>query len=470
MYVRGRECALGTLALALALGGCNGGGSSPLATAGRSVRAMSSSSPSPIAHIVLVIQENRSFNDFFATFPGADGTMTGQAVANANCSPPISAGPIALTEMPLDLKTDMNHTWINGYSVAYDGGKMDSFDVVKFGGNGPYECSYPYQYTDPSDIQAYWMLASQYALAEHMFTTQGSDSFTAHQDLIRGGTIVDPSKAMVDLPSCGNCWWGCDAPAGTVTRLVTESNSSGGTGPFPCSNKFKAEYPTLRDLLDAKGVSWKYYVPPSNQIYGKLLSAYDLVYPVRYGSEWKTNVITPETQILTDVKDGNLAAMSWVIPEAANSDHPGTQVGGQYVDDGPQWVATVVNAIGKSAYWDSTAIVILWDDWGGFYDNEGADLAKYAGPGERVPAIIVSPYARAGYISPTVYQFGSILKYIEQNWNLGSLGTTDRNAASILNCFDYAQTPITFKPIPSSLDASHFMRERHSYRPPDDDW
>lgn len=418
-----------------------------------------------------MIQENRSFNDFFATFPGADGTTTGQAVANKSCG--IKTGAVSLKEMPLDLSMDLFHAWNKGYSIAYDGGKMDAFDNVRFDGKTayPYECKHPYQYTNPQQIEAYWTLAREYALAEHMFTTQGSDSFTAHQDLIRGGTIVEPDEAMVDAPNCGDCYWGCDAPGGTITHLITPGNQYvQKPGPFPCSNDFAESYPTLRDLLDAKGISWKYYVPPSDQINGKLLNAFDLVYPVRHGSEWNTNISVPETNILKDVQGGTLPAMSWVIPEAANSDHPGTKVQGKYVDDGPQWIATVVNAIGESSYWDSTAIIIVWDDWGGLYDNEGGLLSKYGGPGERVPALIVSPYARAGHISKTTYQFGSILKFIEGNWKLGSLGTTDVKVNSILDCFDYEQSPIPFQSIPSSRDKAYFFHEQHSYRPPDDDW
>jgi phospholipase C len=431
----------------------------------------SHSSSSPIQHVVLLIQENRSFNDFFAGYPNADGTTTGQAVTNKNCSPPIYGGPIALAKAPLILTKDLNHTWRSGYSVAYDGGKMDSFDNIRFStGAGPYECSYPYMYTDPSQITPYWTLASQYTLAEHMFTTIGSDSFTAHQDLIRGGTIVEPNKAMVDDPTCGDCWWGCNASPGTFTHLITSGNKWVQVGPKPCTTDFKSSYKTLRDLLDAKSVSWKYYVPPSDEIFGKLLSAFDVIAPVRYGPEWNTNIITPETKILDDVSDDDLAAVSWVVPEAGNSDHPYTEINGKFVDNGPEWIATVVNAIGQSSYWDSTAIIIVWDDWGGIYDNEGGVLGKYAGPGERVPALIVSPYARAGYISKTTYQFGSILKYIEQNWSLGSLGTTDKTSASIIDCFDYKQTPIKFKKIASSLGKSYFMHEPHSYRPPDTDW
>jgi phospholipase C len=267
---------------------------------------------------------------------------------------------------------------------------------------------------------------------------------------------------MVDLPGCSGsrCYWGCDAPPNTRTHLISNTNVwIKKLGPYPCSNKFSVKYPTMRDLLDAKSVSWKYYVPAQSTNFGKLMNAFDLVYPVRYGSEWGTNVSSPETNIFNDISSNALPAVSWVIPQENNSDHPGTSK-----DAGPQWVASVVNAIGQSSYWNSTAIVIVWDDWGGFYDNLAPKILDYGGLGFRVPAIVVSPYALAGHISTTQYEFGSILKYIEGNWNLGSLGTSDARANSLIDCFNYSQTPIPFQPIPSNFGKSHFLRERPTNR------
>ena len=131
----------------------------------------------------------------------------------------------------------------------------------------------------------------------------------------------------------------------------------------------------MRDLLDAKGITWTYYVPPSDSVNGKLLSAFRVIWSVYNGPEWTTNVSSPETNIFNDISRGSLAQVSWVIPEANNSDHPGTSQ-----DNGPQWVASVVNAIGESAYWNSTAIVIVWDDWGGFYDNESGTQSQFGIP------------------------------------------------------------------------------------------
>jgi phospholipase C len=419
----------------------------------------------PIKHVVLIVQENRTFNDFFATYPRADGTTVGKIARNPRCHIRKDK-TVALKETGLIDPVDFNHNY-QGYSAARAGGKMNGFDNIPYSDGAP-ECLYPYQYVEPSQIAPYWDMAEQYVLAEHMFSVQGSSSFTGHQDLIAGGTIVAPNEAMVNLPSCsgGTCRWGCDAPPGTRTSLISSSDVfKPAQGPFPCTNKFKSAYPTLRDLLDAKKISWKYYVPsPCCNTNGRLFTAYDVVYAVRYGPEWKTNISYPQTNIFSDISTHALPAMSWLIPDEPDSDHPGEKV-----DDGPAWVASVVNAIGESPYWDSTAIVIVWDDWGGLYDNLNPSQVGYGGLGFRVPAIIVSPYARAGLISQTNYDFGSILKYIEQNWELGSLGGSDKKATSIIDCFDYTQQPIKFQPIASEYSKAYFIRRKPSYLPIDDD-
>jgi phospholipase C len=424
-----------------------------------------SSSQSPIQHVVLIIQENRTFNNFFATFPGADGSTTGLAVPNSYCNVSHSE-TVTLTKSPLVEPRDLNHGY-QGFHTARDGGKMDAFDLIAFSDAVP-ECMYPYQYVDPAQIQPYWDMAEQYTLAEHMFSTQGSSSFTGHQDLIAGGTIVEPNEAMVNLPTCsgGKCRWGCDAPAGTHTTLISKDDVVGnGKGPFPCTNKFQSNYPTLRDVLDPAAVSWKYYTPsPCCNTNGRLFTAYDIEYAVRYGPEWNTNISTPETNIFKDISAGTLPAVSWLIPIEQNSDHPGEKT-----DDGPSWVASVVNAIGESNYWKNTAIIVVWDDWGGLYDNLNPKQVGYGGLGLRVPALVVSAYAKPAYISKTDYDFGSILRYIEDNWKLGTLGGDDKKAKSIIDCFDYSQTPITFQPIPSQFSKSYFMHEKVPSLPPDTD-
>jgi phospholipase C len=422
---------------------------------------------SPIEHIVLVIQENRTFNDFFATFPGADGSTTGQIAADPQCGI-ASNESIALTKTGLLTKLrgkpeDLDHAYTS-YQTARDGGAMDGFDEIDFGhGAGP-ECTFPYRYTDHHYIEPYWQLAAQYTLAEHMFTTQGSSSFTAHQDLIAGDTVIAPDEALINLPSCSGpkCIWGCDAPPNTHTSLITKNDVfKPAAGPFPCLT-----YRTVRDLLDAKGITWRYYAPPMCcEAFGKLMSAFDAIKAVRYGPEWTDgHISTPQTNIFADISLNQLQQVSWLIPDEEDSDHPGTSS-----DSGPSWVGDVVNAIGQSPYWSSTAIIILWDDWGGLYDNLAPPQEGYGGLGFRVPTIVVSPYAKPGYISATQYEFGSILKYIEQNWRLGSLRRGDRRASSIIDCFDYGQKPIAFKSIATKYSRSYFLHRPPSYLPVDTD-
>jgi phospholipase C len=367
---------------------------------------------------------------------------------------------------------DFGHARI-GFIHDYDNGKMDGFNLEGASANCPgLARTRPYQYVDPAQIGSYWYLAKHYVLGDHMFQTQGSGSFTAHQDLIAGGTWINPQRSVVDFPT--HKPWGCDAPKGTLTSLL----SGGGIierspeelryllnrGPFPCFS-----YRTLRDVLDAASVSWKYYTPPIAGGTGDIWSAFDAIKAVRYGRQWRTNVTTSNNVFFSDVAGGTLPAVSWLIPDNENSDHPNSGS-----DTGPSWVAHIVNTIGESKYWSDTAIIVVWDDWGGFYDHVPPPFFDNAGGlGFRVPMLVVSAYARkggepdGGYISRTQYEFGSILRFIEDNFSTGRIGTTDMRATSIRDCFDYDQSPRAFHAIPAKYPGVYFERQKPSYRPVD---
>jgi phospholipase C len=136
---------------------------------------------------------------------------------------------------------------------------------------------------------------------------------------------------------------------------------------------------------------------------------------------------------------------------------------------GPQWVGDVVDAVGKSKYWKSTAIIVVWDDWGGFYDNVPPKQLDYVGLGIRVPCLIVSPYVKRGYVSHTPYEYGSILKFLEQTFGLASLNTTDVRANSLEDSFNFAQKPRRFERIPTTVPASYFVTHPQSMKAPDND-
>ncbi|HEY1977486.1 MAG TPA: alkaline phosphatase family protein [Candidatus Baltobacteraceae bacterium] len=448
------------VALSLAAG-CGGVRSaSPLPYAPTSTFDSNAASPNGagqyIKHVIVVIQENRSFDSLFATFPNAAGTTIGKT----------PHGTIKLHSVPLASPKFTPHNAYSDFKREWDGGNMDGFwnEAIAEGKPG----SYLYQYVAPKDVVPYWTLAKQYVLADHMFQTQGSSSFTGHQDLIRGDTAVGKTQSAIDNPS--NTPWGCNAATGTTTGLLTLSGkySSAGTAgnPYPC---FGSTYETLRDTLDAKHIGWKYYEPQyGGAFFSAIWSAFAAVKVVYSGPEWNANVSSPETNIFTDIKNGRLPSMSWIVPDANNSDHPGTSG-----DTGPSWVASIVNAVGKSQYWKSTAIVVVWDDWGGFYDHVlppvpgKVTVSNLGGPGFRVPMIVVSAYAKKGYISHKQYEFGSVVKFVETVFGLPSLHTTDATTAGfVTDFFDFA-SPRGFTPVPAKYSQSFFEHQAPSNQPVD---
>ncbi len=400
-------------------------------------------------HIVILIQENRTFDNLFATFPGADGTTIGKT----------HNGTMRLRESNLESPISPN----NGHAFwvrDYNHGRMNGFDQVPIGKTPG---TYVYQYVNPGQIRPYWDLAKRYVLSDHTFQTEGSGSFTAHQDLIRGGTELSSTYHLIDFPTQSP--WGCDAPRGTTTSLITANNEWHpyvGHGPFPCLT-----YRTLRDVLDPQQLSWRYYAPTVGQSFGgDLWNAFDAIKAVRHGPQWSTNQASPETKVFTDISRDTLPAVSWVIPDFANSDHPGNGS-----DTGPSWIAQVVNAIGESPAWNTTAIVIVWDDWGGWYDHvPPPGVEHYGGLGFRVPMIVVSPYSKTGYVSHARYELGSIVRFVEDNWNLPRLGTTDATSPDFVgDFFDFTQPPRSFVPVEGKYSRAYFLRQPASNRPVDDE-
>jgi phospholipase C len=410
-----------------------------------------------IQHIVILVQENRSFDNLFAGFPGANTTMQGACKPAPWCK---GSHMITLHSVKLasgggpNLGIDIDHSH-HAFVVECDPTsakvcRNDGFDLINFGqsGQGAPAKTYPYAYVQRSQTKPYWDLAHQYTLSDETFFTETASSFIAHQVLISGSVEVNSHESLTDQPPTQP--WGCDAPPGTQTPILIKNNGYGRysyAGPFPC---FK--YATIADLLDAKSVSWLFYADKAfghgSDFSGCCWNGFRTIRKIFYGSDWKHNISEPNTNIFSDVKGGTLPNVSWVIPTLYDSDHPASGC-----DGGPWWVTKVVNAIGTSQYWKNTAVVLLWDDWGGWYDNEPAHWDSYTRLGFRVPMIVISPYAKPHNISHTHYDFGSILKLIEQTFNLGSLGTTDATATSMQDVFDFMQTPNNFTaaPLPKAM-------------------
>ena len=432
----GRRLFIGALAIVAAAGawifagliGC-GGSIIPSPSPPVPVSTVSPIPGSPIQHIVIIMQENRSFDNLFNGYPGADtvqGGMNGSEL-------------VPLKEVALGDSRDLSHSHMR-WLKDWDNGQMDGFEQ-----DGSL---LPYSYVPRKDVEEYWTLAQQYVLGDHMFQSNTGPSFVAHQYLIAGqsGDVAENPTGSV---------WGCDAAPGTTAALIGP-NGTELPGVFPCF-----DYQTTADLLDRKGVTWRYYAPGSGDNFF-LLSAYQAVRHIRFGKDWDQNVISPSRRVLVDIKAGELAQVTWIVPDFTHSDHPGSG------SEGPAWIAAIVNAIGNSPYWNSTAIFISWDDWGGWYDHVSPTKVDAMGPGFRVPLLIVSPYSKHGYVTHHFHEASGFIAFIEHNFDLGTLGARDAGTDAFSDCFDYTQTPNPLAPIPTKVTAEQILHEVDS-GPPDDD-
>jgi phospholipase C len=393
---------------------------------------------SKIQHVVFIVQENRSFNNLFYDYPGADTAKTGK------CNTHMSGHVVTYTLHAQTMKTpwDVSHG-LQDARDAYDKGAMDGF-CNEYADSKPFS-NLQYAYVPQNEVAPYWNMAKQYVLADHMFASQMDGSFVAHQYIIAGW-----AGNTYDLPF--DAPWGCDAPAGVVVGVMNARGQPIGFEP-PCFT-----YSTIATELNNKKVSWRTYSPAwpsptsSPPDLGYYLNGYDAIKQIREGPQWVKNNLHPETKILQDVKNGDLAAVTWVIPSALLSDHAGYNS-----DRGPSWVTSVVNAIGQSKFWDSTAIFVTWDDWGGWYDPVVPKQLDWDGLGMRVPLLCISPYAKSDYIDHTQYEFGSLLKFLEARFNLSSLGRDDARSAAPMGCFDFSQSPRKFQKIPATYSVQDVL-------------
>ncbi len=433
----------------------------------------------PIKHVIIIIQENRTFDNLFHGFPGANTVNTGKGHGTTYTLQPIA----------LKWRWDLNHDH-SQFLEDYDQGKDDGFDDEILGykhGPGcpddptrhneptcwiiskqPMWKQMAFSYVDPQKwLQPYWALASQYALGDEAFASNSGPTYVAHQYLIAG-----QSGHAVEVPSTQP--WGCGGPQGgsypeSVNLLAygqanppVYSKATGHevAGPFPCFT-----YPTIADRLDGAGVSWSYYAEKSGA--GGNLNGFASIQQIYKGPDWK-NIKSPDTQIFNDITNKQLPAVSWVMPSGNNSDHPGPASG----DQGPSWVASIANAVGQSSYWNSTAIIVMWDDWGGWYDHvhppQYADPSTGAreGLGFRVPLIAISPYAKSGYISHQQHEIASTLHFIEEIFGLQPICTphctpanhfADQRGDWFEDMFDFTQRPKHFKPVTVKYDAHYFL-------------
>jgi phospholipase C len=362
-----------------------------------------------IKHVVVVMQENRSFDEYFGTYPGADGFPAGLCVPNpatGSCDQPFHD--------PSDLNHGGPHTARNA-AADIDGGMMDGFVAqaqrrVRCARPNSPNCQRRKQtdvmgYKTAQDIPSYWAYARSFVLQDHMFEPAASWSLPSHLFMVSGWSAdcSNPNDPM----TC------------TSSLLNPDHDRPGSAAP-------DYGWTDLTYLLHKYGVSWRYYVAEGTQpdcddgamtcapkpqkvgtpeIWNPLPDFVDVHQDGQIGN------IQPAGKFFAAARSGHLPAVSWIVPNGVYSEHPPA-----LVSAGQFWVTSIVDTIMRGPDWKSTAIFLSWDDWGGFYDHVVPPTVDGNGYGLRVPGLVISPYAKRGYVDHHVLSFDAYLKFIEDDF------------------------------------------------------
>jgi phospholipase C len=436
-------------AAAAILTGCSPGSqpSLPYMQNAAPLRTLAATGAGKITHIVYIVQENRSFNNLFQGYPGAYTVSKGK---NS------SGQTITLQPYKLGPAYDIDHSAEAMFSACNGTGKlpgtdcrMNGFDLEHHSG-GPTNPEYVYVPHDQS--KPYFDMAHEGALADHMFQSHLDESFISHQYI-----IAAQADWGVNLP-IGS--WGCAGGGGKIATISKKRDIS------LYNHSACFDYQTLGDELDKAKLSWRFYASwygsrASGD--GAVWSSYQAINHIYNGPDWKKDVISPNWKFITDVRAGKLANFTWITPVCDDSDHVNCE--GDY---GPSWVAALVNTVGESKFWNSTAIFIQWDDWGGLYDPVPPPYQDRDGLGFRVPLIMLSPYVKRDHVSHVQYETASVLRFAEDLFGLDQLAIADRRAASPAgDCFDFTQAPLSFKEIKAPEPPKFFMHQFGEYQAPD---
>ena len=380
----------------------------------------------PIQHLLVMMQENHTFDNYFGTYPGADGLPAGVQMPVNPADP--KSGFVTPWHIGTSTITDLSHNSAT-YIEQYDQGKMDGFvsALNERNQNGKLAMGY----YDGTDIPYYWNLAQNYVLFDHFFSS-AKDGSTANHMYWVAGTMPQVQKGQ------------------QLSSLLTN-------------------VPTIFDRLQAAGVSWKFYVENydprinyRNQVNQGNRESQVIWVPLLNFDRFLddpalSSHIVDLSQYYVDLQQGTLPAVAYIVPSGA-SEHPP-----ESPSSGMRSVKNLVQELMRSTSWSSSAFILLYDDWGGWYDHVAPPQVDQAGYGARVPGLLVSPYARKGFIDSTQLDFTSVLKFIEANWNVSALTTRDANANNFLEAFDFTQTPRHAVFLPASVGSAVLPQKAPAY-------
>ena len=295
------------------------------------------------------------------------------------------------------------------------------------------------QYTE-ADLPNYWQYARRFVIADHFFSGMLGPSFPGHSFTVAaqaGWALGNPSQIVP---------WGCDDLPGT-TLSVLDHGTCTAHDVFPCM-----DFPTLPDILPTER-TWRFYGSPEPPLVGPIWTTLDAVNHIRHGAQWTSNVVNAD-QFVQDVQSHHLANVVWLVDQDLADEHPPLNL-----CFGENWTVSHLNALMQSDYWTNSVVIITWDDFGGWYDHVppprqyGCDADHPYGLGFRLPLLILSPYARPGFVLHSLAHHGSIARFVEAIFHLGSLHDLDPAAqdtpdtSDLLEAFDFTQTPLPPLPL-----------------------
>jgi phospholipase C len=394
--------------------------------------------------VVFLIKENRTFDHYFGRYPGADGARRGET---------IDGKTIPLRPAPDVLSHDIAHSFMAGL-YSFNGGENNGFDTIP----DAQDLS-GYTQFRRSGIPHYWAYADRFVLADRFFTSMYGPTFPEHLYTVAAQSywIVDNQRTL-DRPGKY-----CDDPTEFTAHFREDLTDRQRRAIMDIEERNMGDHPklieaiarywenirtcldikALPDLLEKHDISWKYYAEVN-----RWQNALQAIKHIRFNPEMWRRVQDPEN-FLKDIQRERLPQVSWLVPPYPYDEHPGPwpMPWGKSVCAGENWTVQQVNAIMKSKYWKSTAIVIVWDDFGGFYDHVVPPHVDIMGLGHRTPALIISPWTRrgdnpdGGAIDSTTYEFSSVLAFIEELHGLRPM--TDRDAAAdpLTGAFDFGSRP-----------------------------
>jgi phospholipase C len=371
----------------------------------------------PIKRVVYLMLENRSFDHAFGRFPGVNGNTVG-----------VDAGKeVPLIRAPQWLPADLPHSY-SGCIENINGGRMDGFSQDEV------SAYFAYSQQREEDAPNYWRLASDFVLCDNFFASALGPSHANHLFMIAGqsGGVFDEPVGWVTGQK--GVSWGCDAKEGAYIMVKDESGKLS-------RHSTCFEFPTVGDQLTDRGVDWAYYSAQAGQP-GYFWNAFNAIGHIFHTDQWARH-IRPVDRLLEDISAGNLPSMTWITPRMELSEHPPYST-----CFGQSWVTQIVNGIMRSPMWPGVAIFITWDEWGGFYDHVPPPSIDQIGLGIRVPMLVISPYARRGYIDDGLGEFSTPLRLVADNWGLPYLTDRIRRTHNFAHVFDFKRRPREPTPLP----------------------